>query len=78
MLGRLRMPVSDCIEEYQKLAESSFGRPRLINQMNTAGIISRSKYNTAKLEKAIQSLIVRRLGPKSVHLFKFDADLCRT
>ena len=79
MLGRLRMPVSDCIAQYKRLGGSVFGKPRWFNAINF-GIfgVRRHKYDTAKFEAVIRSLIEERLGGLPRKPFKFDQDLCRT
>lgn len=78
MLGRLRMPVSDCIAEYKKLGGAVFGKPRFFNAI-TFGILGvrRHKYDTRRFATVIQRLIEERLDGHSNKPFKFDQDLCK-
>ncbi|OTB05864.1 hypothetical protein M426DRAFT_21595 [Hypoxylon sp. CI-4A] len=61
MLGRLRMTVEDCIDEYTNLAGDVFGHPRHLHDLNTYGLIKRCKYDTERLEQVIKDVIVRRV-----------------
>jgi hypothetical protein len=65
MLARLRMPVEDCIVEYQRFAGSVFGHPRWVHQAGVLGSISRkNKFKTTNLENAIKD-VTRRRGEKA-------------
>ena len=77
MLGRLRMPVSDCVYEYTNLLGELFGHPRRFNVLNSFGIVRRTKYDAARAERAYQSLVERRLELEARHSFDMDSDLCR-
>jgi hypothetical protein len=59
MLGRFRMPVWDCLREYEEMSHSIFGKPRLLSQRNI-GIGRLPKYSAAALEKAIQAVTAKR------------------
>jgi len=59
MLGRFRMPVWDCMQEYAKMGNSIFGKPRLVSLRNI-GIISLPKYSSTALEEAFQEVTARR------------------
>ncbi|KAH5400365.1 hypothetical protein HBI47_197860 [Parastagonospora nodorum] len=59
MLGRFRMPVWDCLREYEKMSHSIFGKPRLVSQRNI-GIVRWPKYSSTALEEAFQEVTARR------------------
>lgn len=60
MLGRLRMPVEDCIQQYLCLADQVFGSPRPFHLLR--GI----KYDHRSLEKALRSVVRRHtLNPEA-------------
>ncbi|KAI1458357.1 FabD/lysophospholipase-like protein, partial [Annulohypoxylon moriforme] len=61
MLGRFRMTVEDCIDEYTNLAGEVFGHPRRLHDLNTYGLIKRCKYDTKKFEAVIKDVITRRV-----------------
>lgn len=81
MLGRLRMTVDDCIQEYERLAGSVFGHANLFHQtfLPTAWM-KRPKYDTAVLESVIRGVITRR-GEVSIDkarsTLKTGRELCR-
>lgn len=77
MLGRLRMPVSDCIMEYERLGGQVFGNPRRFHAMNIP-FLRRPKYHTSNYEEVIQTLVEQRLERDTRHILKYDKDLCRT
>lgn len=62
MLARFRMPVKDCIDEYEKLGEKVFGDPRHFTELNYPFIPSfrRTKYNADKLKKVFEEVTNRR------------------
>ncbi|KAK3369947.1 acyl transferase/acyl hydrolase/lysophospholipase [Podospora didyma] len=61
MLSRLRMPVEDCLVEYENLAGSIFGNPRLFHQAGKFGAIrKKNKFSTTNLEEAVKDVIRRR------------------
>jgi len=59
MLGRLRMPVSDCLREYETLGGKVFGKPRPIHQLNTL-VIRREKYSAKTLQAVFRDVTSRR------------------
>ena len=59
MLGRFRMTVQDCLDEYENLVSEIFGNPRYLNKMRL-GIAGRDKYSTKKLEKVFKNFVLRR------------------
>ncbi|KAL9109011.1 MAG: hypothetical protein Q9227_006251 [Pyrenula ochraceoflavens] len=58
MLGRFRMPVQDCLDEYANLVSQVFGKPRFITKMNF--IVGRDKYSTENLENVFKAVTKRR------------------
>jgi hypothetical protein len=84
MLGRLRMPVEDCIERYPKLAQSVFGKKRSFFNYNR--LSTSAKYDSTELETAIRAIVQIRAPPGAgPHQdgFAFDDyhsphDLCKT
>ena len=82
MLGRLRMSVDDCIEEYETLGGEVFGTSRWLHLRSIPPLwLPREKYDHRKLESVIQSLVDRRIpkigrfpGGKN---FAFDENRCR-
>ena len=85
MLGRLRMPVEDCLLRYPQLAESVFEKKRSI--LTRVRNKSSTKYDNEKLEKAIKDIVNARV-PKSEKAprqkeytylgFSSPEDLCKT
>ncbi|KAI9666368.1 MAG: hypothetical protein M1821_004304 [Bathelium mastoideum] len=62
MLGRFRMPVSDCLHEYEALAGQIFGKPRhfpILTTLMTNQTI-RSKYSYKTMEKIFKDVAKRR------------------
>ena len=59
MLGRLRMTVSDCNDEYMKLGEEVFGRPRTFTTLRFL-ISNRHKFKTAKMTQVCKDVCQRR------------------
>ncbi|KAF2973369.1 hypothetical protein GQX73_g231 [Xylaria multiplex] len=79
LLSRFRMTVEDCLKEYETMAGTVFGHPRIIHQMN---VLARwTKYPTKYLEKAIREVIDRRvqvtIGDDIEPLFQTEIDTCR-
>ncbi|KAM7213897.1 hypothetical protein V8F06_010716, partial [Rhypophila decipiens] len=61
MLARLRMPVEDCLAEYNRFGGSVFGKPRTFHQVGKRGILfTNTKFKTSHLEDAIKDVIRRR------------------
>ena len=82
MLGRLRMNVDDCIEEYRTLGKEVFGRSRLFHLRSIPPFwFPREKYNHKTLEGVIQGLVDRRVpkigGFPGGKTFAFDENRCR-
>jgi hypothetical protein len=80
MLGRLRMSIEDCIEEYERLAESVFAHPRTVSLGRPIPWL-RDRLSGPGLQNAIED-ITRRYSPKCSSLesfnFSFPPGLCRT
>ncbi len=80
MLGRLRMTVEDCINEYEQLAGSVFGHANLFHQtfLPTAWM-KRPKYDTAVLESVIKGVTSRRgeISTDDRRTLKTGHELCR-
>lgn len=83
MLGRFRMPVSDCLREYETVGSRVFGRPRFFTQIRF-GIFRRAKFCESDLEEVVQEVTDRRCekrplcnDPVTFHVKYWD-DLCRT
>ena len=81
MLGRLRMNIDDCIEDYETLGEKVFGRSRLFHLRSPLFWI-RDKYNHKVLEDVVRD-VVRKRVPKVATFpggqnFAFDENRCRT
>ena len=82
MLGRLRMNIDDCIEEYETLGKRVFAKSRLFHVKSIPPFwFPREKYNYRTLEEVIQDMIDRRVpkigtfpGGKT---FAFDENRCR-
>lgn len=79
MLGRLRMSIDDCIDEYETLGPKVFAHPRWFH-LKSPLFWPRDKYDHRSLEKAIREVIDRRSsfvygGDKS---FASDENRCRT
>lgn len=81
MLGRLRMSVQDCMEEYERLSGDIFGHPRLAS---VRGPIPywRDKYDGEKIQRAVEDVIKRRMSPEEriagAGSFNSPRGLCRT
>ncbi|KZM24237.1 uncharacterized protein EKO05_0005788 [Ascochyta rabiei] len=58
MLGRFRMTVDDCLQEYKQMSHSIFGRPRWISQRNIG--MPWPKYSARGMKKAFQDVSLRR------------------
>jgi hypothetical protein len=75
------MTVPDCLLEYENLGGEIFGKPRFFTQLRF-GIIDRTKYNGARLNKVFEGVTARR----SEHVHETDGaitfpskrGLCRT
>jgi hypothetical protein len=70
LLGRFRMTIQDCIEEYEGLGREVFGKPRILCTMRL-GVGNRAKYSASKLEKVFEDVSVRR----NEHLSELDRNI---
>ena len=81
MLGRFRMSVLDCIEEYQKLGEGVFGHPRLACTLRF-GVGNRSRYKAESLEDVFKDVAARRdeycQDPVPAIRFPSERGVCQT
>ncbi|KAF2238229.1 FabD/lysophospholipase-like protein [Viridothelium virens] len=81
MLGRLRMPVSDCLYEYKTLGEKIFGDPRVLTQLSFI-IIPRAKYDSGTLTTVFKGVVRKREEVSNERnedaLFPSRLGLCRT
>jgi hypothetical protein len=84
MLGRLRMTVDQCIDEYETLAGEVFGNPRKLHLRTCGPFVPREKYNHHALEKFVKSVTKKRVVPQDPNdiprplLFDSPEDLCKT
>ena len=83
MLGRLRMPVRDCLDEYERLGAKVFGHPNHVFEMRfPLPFISRPKYSEKGLSEAVNDVHNRRkpnyIGHQEPLRFPYDDDLCKT
>jgi hypothetical protein len=80
MLGRLRMTIDDCIEEYKKMGAAIFGKPRIFS-MRGPILWNQEKYDHRKLETAIKDVIKRRHSKADQvgdSMYPSNPDRCRT
>jgi hypothetical protein len=81
MLGRFRMPVWDCLQEYENMGNLIFGRPRIISQRNI-GIVPWEKYSAKALEKAFKQVTADRCEKSHNNVTFKSSDssprICRT
>jgi hypothetical protein len=59
MLSRFRMTVRDCLDEYERMSNTIFGKPRWISQRNI-GIVRWPKYSAKAMERAFTDVTRRR------------------
>lgn len=74
MLGRLRMSIKDCVEEYRWLARDFFDiplQPLLTNRF-------RSHEKSQDLESRLKKLVGNHTGAERDPRFKSPVDLCKT
>ena len=81
MIGRLRMNIDDCINDYETLGARVFGRSRWFSVRMCPFFWFRDKYDHKVLEKVIQD-VVRERAPKEAGFlggqnFAFDENRCR-
>ena len=82
MLGRLRMNIDDCIEEYETLGRKVFAKSRLFHVKSIPPFwFPREKYNHRTLETVIQEMIDRRIPKMDTFsggkAFAFDENRCK-
>lgn len=81
MLGRLRMGVDECLEEYETLGGDIFGHARWFSMRGPIPSF-KEKYNGRRLQDAVEKVVERRSSPaqKKVGAGSFGAakDLCKT
>ena len=81
LLGRFRMTVQDCIEEYKTLGEDVFGNPRFFCTLNF-GLGDRPRYKASRLEKVFKEVSARRNEylpePERSITFPSGRGLCKT
>jgi hypothetical protein len=68
MLGRLRMPVSDCITAYLDMSQKVFGHAR--------GLTHRERFDPTALEEAVKTVVEAKTGDKDAPLQ--DISCCKT
>ncbi len=81
MLGRLRMNIDDCIEDYGTLGEKVFGHSRWFHVRTPLFFWFRDKYNHEILENVVRG-VVRERVPKAANFpggqkFAYDENRCR-
>jgi hypothetical protein len=81
MLGRLRMCVDSCIQEYENLAGEIFGHPRIASILGPIPW-PREKYDGTIIQSSVQKVINRHTSPKQRELggtnFNTPPGACRT
>src|SRR5438034_7689500 len=81
MLGRFRMTVPDCLQEYGHLGGEIFGKPRFFTQLRF-GLITRTKYKGARLKRVFEDVTARRSehvqGTDNRITFRSRRGLCKT
>jgi len=85
MLGRLRLGVDECLEEYEQLGGRIFGNPRWASvKPSRRGPIPapRDKYDGRNLQGAVEEVVARRLPKSQLRVgagnFTSARELCRT
>lgn len=82
MLGRLRMGVDECLEEYRNLGGDIFGHPRWFSMRGPLLFPGREKYDGRRLQAAVEKVVERRSSPaqKAVGAGNFGSakELCKT
>lgn len=68
MLGRLRMPVSECIKAYLDMSEKVFGKPQTVAH--------RERFGPKALEDNIKAVVGRKTGDENASLL--DPNCCKT
>jgi hypothetical protein len=75
MLGRLRMPIDECISTYQKLIPKIFDIGGL--RKNGNFIFKGEFYDAKELEKELKKLVKEKLKNENALLLD-DSDPCKT
>jgi len=58
MLGRLKMSISDCLRRYETLSDRAFSKKHILKRALDGQLSPvQAHYDTAKLEKAIMSVV---------------------
>jgi len=68
MLGRLQMPVSECITAYLDMSKKIFGQAQ--------SLVHREKFDPTELEKAVKIVVRARIGDENAPLQ--DSLCCKT
>jgi len=68
MLGRLRMPTSECIDAYREINEKMFGWPQ--------SHAHQEKFSPEALERAVKDIVKRKLGDENAPLMHLTC--CKT
>jgi hypothetical protein len=85
MLGRLRMSIDECLQEYPLIAKEAFGKKKNIFQRIASG----AKYDETPLVQEMERLVGSRTHEKdprdkpSIGQYQYDrypspGDLCKT
>ncbi|OCL08373.1 FabD/lysophospholipase-like protein [Glonium stellatum] len=81
ILGRLRMGIDECIEEYEKFGGEIFGHPRWASIRGPIPFL-RDKYSGERLQNVIEDVVARRLPPHQLLVgagnFSSAPALCKT
>jgi hypothetical protein len=77
MLGRLEMDVDECITAYSDLAEAVFGEKLSSIPFNVMGKV-KPRFDSAKLENAIQKVVVQSSASGTDLLNDGTERRCRT
>jgi hypothetical protein len=78
MLGRFRMTVPDCLQEYESLGGEIFGKPRFFTQLRL-GVGNRTKYDGKKLEEVFKKVTTKRSElSDNPSFFPLKRGLCKT
>lgn len=85
MLGRLRMPVRDCLYEYERFADDIFGHPPPFGLRKLRMYFTKAtKYSTADVERVFQRVVAERHevvdDPVLAHHPRYPSrkDMCQT
>lgn len=84
MLGRLRMSVDHCIDEYERLARDLFANPRRLHLRTCGPFVPREKFNYRVLEGIVDQVVGKRSVPPQDNdiprqpKYPSPDDLCRT